>query len=341
MTSETDSYTSTTSYELFAERIMEADSIVVTTHRKPDGDAIGSVVGLYLGLQSIGKEVEILIVGPLEHGLKLAAGNVPIRILEDDGLPEVDPDLVIIADTGAWTQLEAIGPWLKQRHDRIVGLDHHSNGDDVAGDRIVDTSAAACTQLVMDLFDEMKIDLGIAEGALAEALFIGLGTDTGWFRFSNADARCFAAASRLLEYGFDRYQTYRVLEETARPERMALLQRMLASIEYVGPFAIMCLRNADFQETGGKSTDLVGLVNTPMVLESVQAAILLTDSDPTVTKMSFRSKPSLTGNPSDKIDVNQLAGQFDGGGHVSAAGARVFSSLEEVKARLIELIQDY
>jgi len=341
MTPQASSYESTTTYPSFSKRINGASSIVVTTHRKPDGDALGSVVGLYRGLQSIGKDVEILIIGPLEHGLKLAAGDTPIRILEDDGLPEGDPDLVIVVDTGAWTQLEAIESWLKQRQDRIIGLDHHANGDDVAGDRIVDTSAAACTQLVMVLLDEMGIDLGIGGGSLAEALFIGLGTDTGWFRFSNADARCFADASRLLEYGFDRYKTYRVLEETARPERMALLQRMLASIEYVGPVAIMSLRSTDFQETGGKSTDIVGLVNTPMTLESVQASVLLTDSDPSVTKMSFRSKPSLTGDPSDKIDVNQLAGKFGGGGHVSAAGARVFSPLEEVKARLIELIQDF
>ncbi len=341
MTPQANTYESTTTYASFAKRIIEANSIVVTTHRKPDGDALGSVIGLYWGLQSIGKEVEILIIGPLEHGLKLAAGDAPIRILEDDGLPDGDPDLVIVVDTGAWTQLEAIEPWLKQHQDRIIGLDHHANGDDVAGDRIVDITAAACTQLVMVLFDEMGIDLSIGSGSLAEALFIGLGTDTGWFRFSNADARCFADASRLLEHGFDRYKTYRVLEETARPERMALLQRMLASIEYVGPVAIMSLRSTDFKETGGNSTDIVGLVNTPMTLESVQASVLLTDSDPTVTKMSFRSKPSLTGDLGDKIDVNQLAGNFGGGGHVSAAGARVFSSLEEVKARLIELIHDF
>lgn len=341
MTPQTTTYESTTTFKSFADRIMQSKRIVVTTHRKPDGDALGSVVALYRGLQSVDKEVEILVIGPLEHGLKLAAGDTPIRILEDDGLPEEDPDLVIVVDTGAWTQLEAIEPWLRQRHDQIIGLDHHANGDDVAKERIVDTTAAACTQIIMVLFDEMGIGLGTGNGSVAEALFVGLGTDTGWFRFSNADARCFADAAALLECGFDRYQIYRTLEETARPARMALLQRMLASIEYVGPVAIMCLRSNDFKETGGNSTDLVGLVNTPMTLESVQASVLLTDSDPSVTKISFRSKPSMPDEPSSLIDVNQLAGKFGGGGHVSAAGARVFSSLEEVKARLIQLLDDF
>ena len=339
MTSQTDVYESTTSYAGLATRIQEASRIVVTTHRKPDGDAIGSVIGLSRGLQSIGKEVVNLFIGPIEHGLKLAVGDSDYLLLEDDGLPTEEPDLIIVADTGAWSQLEAIKPWLRERKKRIIGLDHHANGDDVASDRIVDITAAACTQVVMELFDEMNIGFGNGRNSVAEALFIGLGTDTGWFRFSNADARCFADVSRLLEHGIDRYLLYRTLEETARPARMELLQRMLASIEYVGSVAIMSLRSTDFQETNGSSIDIVGLVNTPMVLENVQAAILLTDSDPSVTKMSFRSKPSLPDEPNTLIDVNILAGHFDGGGHVQAAGARVFSPLEEVKTRLIGLLQ--
>jgi phosphoesterase RecJ-like protein len=191
----------------------------------------------------------------------------------------------------------------------------------------------------MALFEEMNIGLGTGRHSVAEALFIGIGTDTGWFRFSNADARCFADASRLLEHDINRYQLYRNLEETARPARMELLQRMLASIEYVESVAIMTLRSTDFQETNGSSTDIVGLVNTPLVLENMQAAILLTDSDPTVTKLSFRSKPSLLEDPSSLIDVNVLAGHFGGGGHVHAAGARVFLPLEDVKMRLKELLQ--
>ena len=339
MTSQLGMYESTTSYAGLAERIQNANHIVVTTHRKPDGDAIGSVVGLCRGLVGIGKKVENLFIGPIEHGLALAVGNSELRLLEEDGLPTEEPDLIIVADTGAWSQLEALEPWLRERKDRVIGLDHHTNGDDVAPDRVVDVSAASCAQVVMALFEEMNIDLGKGNNSIAEALFIGIGTDTGWFRFSNADARCFSDASLLLEHDIDRYQLYRTLEETARPARMDLLQRMLMSIEYVESVAIMVLRSSDFQETNGSSTDIVGLVNTPMVLENIQAAVLLTDSDPSVTKMSFRSKPSMPDNPSSLINVNALAGQFEGGGHIHAAGARVFSPLEEVKARLIELLR--
>jgi phosphoesterase RecJ-like protein len=338
MTTQADVYESTASYAGLAERIQSAQRIIVTTHRKPDGDAIGSVVGLCRGLQSIGKDASNIFIGPIEHGLRLAAGDMELNILEDVGLPEEEPDLIIVADTGAWTQLEALEKWLRERKDIVIGLDHHANGDDVAQERVVDTSAAACTQVVMELFEEMGVSLGKGRNSVAEALFIGLGTDTGWFRFSNADARCFSDASKLLEHDINRYELYRTLEETARPARMELLQRMLASIEYVGAVAIMCLRSSDFQDTNGSSLDLIGLVNTPMVLENVQASILLTDTDPTVTKISFRSKPGIPGKPVTLIDVNKLANTFDGGGHVHAAGARVFSPLEDVKAKLIEIL---
>jgi phosphoesterase RecJ-like protein len=339
MTTQQEVYESTISFSGLAKRIQNAQRITVTTHRKPDGDAIGSVIGLCRGLQSIGKDVSNILIGPIEHGLHLAAGGTELNLLEEVGLPKEEPDLIIVVDTGAWTQLEALEKWLRERKELVIGLDHHSNGDDVASDRIVDISAAACTQVVMELFEEMGVSLGSGSNSVAEALFIGIGTDTGWFRFSNADARCFADASRLLEHSIDRYQIYRTLEETARPARMELLQRMLSSIEYVGSVAIMCLRSSDFQETNGSSTDLVGLVNTPMVLENIQASVLLTDTDPTVTKMSFRSKPSMQEDPTSLIDVNKLANKFDGGGHVHAAGARVFSPLEDVKAQLIELLQ--
>jgi len=330
------SYETTTTFEAIAERIRNASRITITTHRKPDGDAIGSVVGMYRALRSIGKDVGVLIAGPLEHGLAIIAGDTPIRFIEVDGFPEETPELIIIVDTGAWSQLEAAKPWLREHAKLVIGLDHHANGDDVAADRIVDVTAAAATQVVMQLLETLKIDLGTGKGCIAEALFVGLATDTGWFRFSNADARCFADASKLLQHNIDRYDIYRSLEETARPARMGLLQRMLASLEIFENVAIMTLRSTDFGETGGDSTDLVGLVNTPMVIEGVQASVLLTDSNPGITKMSFRSKPALPSDTSSLIDVNKLAGVFGGGGHIHAAGARVNEPLEAVKVRLLE-----
>ncbi len=333
-------YESTTTYAALAERISSAKRIVATTHTKPDGDAIGSVLALRRALQSDAHDVEVLLAGPVERALRMAAGDTPIRILEEDGLPEEEPDLVIVADTGAWSQLAPIEPWLRQFQDRVVGLDHHANGDSVASDRIVDTSAAACVQLVLALLDEMGADIGCGIGSAAESLFVGLATDTGWFRFSNADARCFATASRLLEHEVDRYSIYRTIEESASAARMGLLERMLASLTWIadGRVAVMTLRLSDFAETGGTSTDVTGLVNTPMVVDGVQAAILLTEQEDGSTKASLRSKPALPGAQDTLIDVNQVAGKIGGGGHVHAAGALVQEPLDEVVSRLPGLI---
>jgi phosphoesterase RecJ-like protein len=329
-------YETTTTWEELARRVEHASRIVVTTHSKPDGDAIGSTVAMHRALHNKQRAVEVLLMGPVERALRLAAGDTPIRVLEEDGLPDGEPDLIMVLDTGAWSQVHAIEPWLRKHADCVVGLDHHANGDDVASDRIVDTSAASCTQIVLELLDHMNVDIGNGFGSAAEAIFVGLATDTGWFRFSNADARCFATAARLLEHDIDRYRIYRTLEETGSPARMEILQRMLASLEYLddGHVAVMVLSHEDFTETGGSGTDLTGLVNTPMVVDGVQAAILLSEQTPGTTKISFRSKPALPGDPSSLIDVNRLAGQFGGGGHVHAAGARLEEPVTTVLARL-------
>ena len=122
------------------------------------------------------------------------------------------------------------------------------------------------TQLLVDLMDELVIKLVGERGGVAEALFVGLATDTGWFKFQNADSEAFRVASRLLEVGVDKSRLYQVIEETAAPSRLALEARSLSSLEYYkdGSIAIMLLREEDFKATGGSLNDLTGLVNTPM-----------------------------------------------------------------------------
>ena len=121
MTTQSISYVTTSTFEDIAARINSANRIMITTHRKPDGDAIGSVVGMYRALCSIGKQAEVIIAGPLGHGLAIIAGDTPIRFIEDDGFPEETPDLIMVLDTGAWSQLEAAESWLREHAEIVVG----------------------------------------------------------------------------------------------------------------------------------------------------------------------------------------------------------------------------
>ncbi|MFK7961328.1 MAG: bifunctional oligoribonuclease/PAP phosphatase NrnA [Phycisphaerales bacterium] len=321
-----------------AARFRAADHVVLVTHRKPDGDAIGSLVGVARILESVVDRVDMLIVGPMDPALLEAAGGVGAATLTmvEGGAPEgLDPDLVCVCDTGAWSQLEPLGPWLRERRDRVIGIDHHASGDDVAVARIVDTAAASTTQMIVHLADALDVPL---DAAIATPLYLGLATDTGWFRFSNADAACYRVAAQLLAAGVEKDRLYQMVEETHRPARLALSGRALSGLQYAagGAVAVQSLGPADFAAARGGTEDLVGLVNVPMSVSQIRASVFATESEPGMTKISFRGKPGASGRPD--ADVNELASTFGGGGHRFAAGARIPEPLETAMPKIVAAV---
>jgi phosphoesterase RecJ-like protein len=301
---------------------------------------MGSLLALARALHARGREAEVFLMGPVEGILLELAGPTPCTRL-DRGEPADDYDRIVVVDTGAWSQLEPLVPWLRRHHQRVIGFDHHAHGDDVAARRIVDREAASTTMVLMPLLEVMGVRLGGEVGGVAEALFFGLATDTGWFRFANADARAFLAASRLLETGLDRSRLYRLSEECHRPQRLGLAARALGSVRFLrgASVAIMTIEPRDFIETGGSIEDLTNIVNLPMTVSTVRVSILLTQTEPGRTKISLRSKPPQDESEAARLegvwDVDRLAQSFGGGGHVHAAGARVNMNLEDALRAVI------
>lgn len=326
-------YVSNATMREVAQRILGARTIAVTSHVKVDGDALGSMLALERALAAKGKRVDLFVMGPLEPNLASVAEHSKLRRVEN-APPKDDYDLIIVVDTGAWAQLEPLEAWLRARRDRIIGIDHHARGDDMAAMRLIDMTCASTTQLVLPLLDEMGCEVTGGVGGVAEALFLGLATDTGWFRYANADADVFTAAARLLRHGVDKSRLYQIVEETHRPERLALEGRALASLEYLhgGAVAMMSLSLEDFQETGGRAEEMTGIVNMPLLVGTVRVSVLLSQSEPGLTKVSFRSKPPLPGSAKDDFwNVNDIAHQFGGGGHVHAAGAKLNMDLAQAR----------
>ncbi|HMN95691.1 MAG TPA: DHH family phosphoesterase [Phycisphaerales bacterium] len=330
-------YESTATIAEMALRLGDAASVVVLSHAKPDGDAVGSIAALTLALRARGAAVEPLLMGPVEPVLLRGAAPMEFRILERDGAPAFEPDAIVVVDTGAWSQLEPISAWLRSRSDRTLGIDHHVRGDVAApgaatpgpvaaAGRLVEPGCAATTQLLLPVIDAMGVPI---TAEIATALFMGLATDTGWFRFPNADAAVFEVASRLLAAGARKNFLFESLELNSRPARLALTGRALRSIEYLaeGRAALMQVRLDDFAECGGGPEDIGGLVNEPMVVGRVRLSALLSQPDSGVVRLSLRSKELPEGSASEgelrEIDVNQLAATFGGGGHRRAAGAKL------------------
>ncbi len=332
------SYTSNTTLSEVAARIRDAEAVLITTHAKPDGDAVGSSLALRRAIDAMGKKAVVALAGPIEYTLKTVMGDDPVLV---DSAPDSDAfDLVLVVDTGSWNQLAPMREWLEPMTDEIIVIDHHARGDDLAANRFIDTTAASTTIILVDLMDALGVDLTDGSiGSIPEALFIGLATDTGWFRHGNADARAFATAARLLRAGVNKNRLYQALEESYSPTRLALESKVLNSLEFArnGSAALMSLGPSDFSEIGASMEDLTGVVNLPMSVSAIRVSVLIAQAEPGLTKLSFRSKPG-TGVETDEdvVDVNLLAQRFDGGGHKHAAGARLRIDLPQA----IEMVRE-
>lgn len=340
-------YESNVSVADVAGALRQASRVLVTTHAKPDGDALGSVLAIVRTCAAIGVDASGWLVGPFEPSLVSLAAPTPVELVDPKRprLPGDGFDLVVIVDTGAWSQLETLAPWLRPRVDLAIGLDHHARGDCVAARRIVDATCGSCTTLLARVVDALGVPFATGadargRGSIAEALYLGLATDTGWFRHQNARAPEFALAARLVESGVDKDHLIERIELSHREARLRIEVRALESVQFVpvaggeggDAVALMRLCARDFADTGATLEETSGVVNLPMVVGRVRGSVLLLESEPGLVKVSLRSKPR--DDAGRMIDVNALAARFGGGGHVHAAGARIKGTLDEAEAQI-------
>ena len=306
-------------------RLEDAQSILVVTHGRPDGDGLGTMVALACAARAAGKSAQMLVpdepppryeflfeedrCAPAEQFCELADGS----------------DLIVIVDTSAFAQLDGLEEVLRPRRGKIVVIDHHATADDVGGLCWQDATAAASGVMVDELLEALRWP--VAPRA-AEALLTAITTDTGWLQFANTDSRCLRAVARLVDAGVRPDVLYRKIYQNDRPERLALIRRLLASLELHcdGQLAAMTLREADFQATGARSDETENLVNEPLRLSRVENAMLLVENSDCI-RVSLRSR--------DKVDVAAVAREIGGGGHRRAAGARVQADIDELRGRLI------
>jgi len=333
-----------------AELLAKARRVVITTHVKPDGDAFGSVVALAAALRGGGAQVSVIVAGPIHESFKSLPGFDLLQPFDADAeWPEVD--MLVVLDTGAWSQLQMMRRHIEPLLDRTLIIDHHVSGDVPAKWLCIDSQAAATCQMLGDLVTRLPREdgyLDVAEPRVAEALYIGLASDTGWFRFSNTRPATLELAARLLRAGVDNASLLQKLEQAERVEKLRLLVRALDSLRLMADdrAAMMVLRAEDFTQTGAVVEETERFVDMPQIVGTVELVALVTEppqDDPGAgdgntssftdangaIRLSFRSKAG-----PNAINVARLAQQFGGGGHERAAGAKVVGSLDEVLVRV-------
>ena len=355
----TDYTTSTRSLSQIARQLRdEPGPTLVVTHAKPDGDAFGSTVALVAALRQLGQAAAGLFVPPLPHALGEMPGADLATVWEEGSTLPLEPARVVVVDTGAWSQIGPLRPLLEPLLDRTLILDHHLSGDIPAAGRYVDGQAAAACEIVARLIDHLlpehdaptpgrdpnvvdHTQRSTLQRIIDDALFVGIASDTGWFRFSNVRPQTHRLAADLIGRGVDHAVLYQKLEQCERPEKLALLTRALQSLTYHadGRAAVMSLRQRDFEETGALLEESERFIDTPQMVGRIQVIALATEAPPTQagaqTRMSFRSKHTADDS---SVNVATLAGHFGGGGHARAAGARVDQPLDQVLPQLVAML---
>jgi phosphoesterase RecJ-like protein len=329
--------------------------VVVLTHAKPDGDAVGSCAAAARTFERLGARAQVVFVGPVPRWTSEMMGPTPwIETPPGQPLaggPGLDDAAVAIVDTGSWSQLGEVKSWLQMpgRRERTLMVDHHKHNDpDVGSVRVVDTDAASATQVLMRV---LMLMLGAQSWQdipreIAEPLYLGLATDTGWFRHSNTTAEVLATASILVQAGAEPAKLYELIEQREDAARLRLLSRALGSLrmEKGGRVAMMTLTKADYEAAGARRTDSGGFIDHPMTLAGVEVAALLTEEPPEagtpIVKVSLRSKAFSPRAGFVPVDVNAVCRTFGGGGHARAAGAKIQGTVATVLPRLLAAIPD-
>ena len=342
----TDAWKTNTTLDEIAADLRVAAEVVLLTHEKPDGDAVGATLALARTLARIGVPATPVYNGGWSARFDPIVSDTPVLRLGDNPdltrLPE-SPARIVIVDTGAWSQLAKVRPWLEPRTDRSIVIDHHLMGDtSTAARRHIDTGVAAVCETIAQLCRRLLGVDRIVEftPSIAEPLYLGLATDTGWFRHSNVSAHALRLAADLLDAGADHSRLYRLTEQSDNPCRLRLIGRALSSMRLVADDAgaIMTLSRQDLRDCHATGDDTGGLTDMLLSIASVRVAASLTEVGPTRTKISFRSK--IGDNGDGAIDVNHIAHTLGGGGHAQAAGARLDLPMDEARQRVERALTD-
>ena len=304
------------------------NKIVIITHYNPDGDAIGSSLGLKHFLKQKGLQADVIVPNDFPKFLKWMPEAKKIIIADykrkQAGEAIYNADVIFILDFNASNRSgNLVGPWLEKARATKILIDHHQQPEDF--DFVYsDTTIPATSQMVyhfIEALDEEKL----VNQDIADCLYTGIMTDTGGFRFRSTSATTHRIVANLIEKGADPAMITSNTWDTNTVSRLHLLSLILSRIEVVkdGKVAILWLKRDELKEFGFQKGDTEGFVNYGLSIMGTQvSAFFMEDLYEDFIKISFRSK--------EDVDVNQFSRKyFNGGGHINAAGGKYFKSIED------------
>jgi len=323
----------TQAYQQALELIDRATNVLITTHTKPDGDACGCVAVLSEALRARGKTVQPVLLSTAPDWYRfLFDEELPVLAAE----PQVDEliagalgdfDLIVIADTNSYSQLPRFERYLRQTAAPVLVIDHHATSDGLGQVQLVDTTAAAAGLVTYEFLHHAGWPI---TEKMAEALFVAIATDTGWFQFNNTDSRTYRRSAELIDLGVEPAQVYDKLYHNFSYPRFKLMLAMLERLElhFDGRYAVQHLLQEDFARAGATYQDTENLINECHRIGSVIVSSLLVELQDGRVRCSLRSRGA--------VDVSEIATRYGGGGHKMAAGTFLPGPIAHAKQLILD-----
>src|SRR5437660_10964744 len=296
----------------------------ITSHVRPDGDSLGSSLGLYWLLRALEKDVEVIMRDAAPHAYRQLPGAEAIRVT-----PSVDRpyDAVFVIEC---SDIDRPG-LIDLEKQFVVNIDHHSTTELFGAINWIDPTASAVGEMIYNLCKATGVRV---TKEIAEGVYTALLTDTGSFHYSNTTERTFKIASELVRIGVRPAKTAEAIFGNYQWPKIELLSHVLATAKRddTGHVAWMQQTLAMQNQTNASEEDAEGFVNYPLSVGEVEATALFKECSPGVYRTSLRSKGD--------VNVAKVAEQFGGGGHRNAAGCTLKGNLESVERQVVPLLQD-
>ncbi|MCI6870037.1 MAG: bifunctional oligoribonuclease/PAP phosphatase NrnA [Selenomonadales bacterium] len=306
------------SVEKTAEMLKEANSVVITAHINPDGDALGSCLGLMHIMESLGKKAQVLIDDDFSPNFKVLPGYERVHKPEAESY---EADYLVLLDAS----LDRCGRVAEKCKAPVINIDHHVSNDEKAGYLCLDAKAAACAELLYRIAKTMEVRFTLE---MAANLYTGIVTDTGYFRYSNTTPYTMRAAAELLETGLKP----EVFSQALETRSFAHMKGMAAAMQTMeisddGKVAGVYL---DY-ELLSQMESTEGFIDLVRVIEGVDVTLLMKAVEPDVCRVSMRSRYT---------DVSRIAISLGGGGHIRAAGCTINKPFAEAKEIVLKAIRE-
>ena len=299
--------------------LLAAQKIVLCCHVSPDGDTLGSALGLARFLEQKGKEVIVFADDHINKSLSFIPGIEKVQRPEEGVI--VEADLFVVVDASSFDRVGICNEVVKAPV--LLNIDHHISNTEFADYLYLDAEAAAAGEIMCDLFEVMGWEY---DEAIAVDFYTAITTDCGSFRYSNTTSKTMQRAAKLLDYGVKPNEISDMLDVRSR-KTTELLAKVLPSLtfDYEGKVAHITITNDLYD----KEAQTDSFVSYPRYIEGVEVAIMFKAVEPEVTRVSMRSS---------NVDVASVALSFGGGGHLRAAGCTIYAPVEEAKAQLLAVV---